>query len=72
VIDEVAVYASALSAARVLAHFTNAQTNVTTARVSIDVRVTAAGTATASVQVSASETDLNPSDNTLGFSTVVN
>jgi subtilisin len=72
VIDEVAIYASALSAARVLAHFTNAQTNVTTARVSIDVRVTAAGTATASVQVSASETDLNPSDNTLGFSTVVN
>lgn len=71
-IDEVAVYASALPAARVLAHFTNAQTNVTTARVTIDVRPTAAGTATASVQVSASQSDPNPADNTLGFSTLVN
>jgi hypothetical protein len=72
VIDEVAVYSGALTPTRVLAHYTNAQTNVTTARVTIDVQPTAAGTATASVQVSATESDPNPADNTLGFSTPVN
>ncbi|HJW49989.1 MAG TPA: LamG-like jellyroll fold domain-containing protein, partial [Candidatus Limnocylindria bacterium] len=72
VIDEVAVYGSALSPARVLAHYTGAQTNVTTARVTIDVRPTAAGTATASIQVSADQSDPNPADNTLGLSTLIN
>ena len=72
VIDEVAVYSGTLSPARVLAHYTNAQTNVTTARVTIDVKPTAAGTATASAGVSATESDPNPADNTLGFSTLVN
>jgi hypothetical protein len=56
-IDEVALYGSALSASRVLAHFTNAQTNVTTARVSIEVRPTAGGTLTNSAQLSATEAD---------------
>jgi hypothetical protein len=56
----------------VLAHYTGAQTNVTTARVTIDVQPTASGTATASIQVSADQSDPNPADNTLGFSTLVN
>jgi hypothetical protein len=71
-IDEVAVYPSALPAARVLAHYSGAATNVTTARVTIDVRPTTSGTATASFQVSSNESDPNPADNTLGFSTLVN
>jgi hypothetical protein len=66
------VYGSALSPSRVLAHFTNAQTNVTTARVTIEVRPTASGTANASVHVSATEDDPNPADNTIGLSTLVN
>jgi hypothetical protein len=40
--------------------------------VTIDVRATSGGTAAASVQVNASESDPNPADNTLGFSTLVN
>ena len=71
-IDEVAVYGSALSPSRVLAHFTNAQTNVTTARVTIEVRPTVTGTATASFHVSATQDDPNPADNTIGLSTLVN
>ncbi|HEV8669541.1 MAG TPA: hypothetical protein VGS01_02265, partial [Candidatus Limnocylindria bacterium] len=71
-IDDVAVYAGALSAARVLAHYTDASTRVTSARVSIDVRADVPGTATASGQVSATESDPNPADNTLGLSTLVN
>ena len=64
-IDEVAVYPSALTAAHVLAHFTNAQTNVTTARATIDVRADAGGTITNAAQVSANEFDPNSANNSV-------
>jgi hypothetical protein len=67
-IDEVALYGSALSASRVLAHFTNAQTNVTTARVTIEVRPTAGGTLTNSAQLSATEADPNSANNSVSQS----
>src|SRR4029079_504417 len=67
-IDEVAVYGSALSPSRVLAHFTNAQTNVTTARVTIEVRPTAGGTLTNSAQLSATEADPNSANNSVSQS----
>src|SRR6185503_9243645 len=64
-IDEVAVYGSALPAARVLAHFTGAQTNVSTARVTIEVRPSGSGTLVNSAQLSANEDDPNSANNSV-------
>jgi len=71
-LDEVAVYAGALPAARVLAHYTDAATRVTTARVTIDVRPNAGGTLTSTAQLNAAEPDPNGGDNVLSFSINVN